>query len=64
MDGKYPPPGGPEAGQMLGKRQLIRKEAFNSPSPPFVLKEEKKNVVNNLNLCPSGLNAHTLLRSI
>lgn len=31
VDSKYPPEG-PKAGQMLGKSQLMRKEAFNSPS--------------------------------
>lgn len=48
VDSEYPPEG-PEAGQMLGKSQLMRKEAFNSPYFPslsfifyFFLNEEMK----------------------
>lgn len=54
VDSEYPPEG-PEAGQMLGESQLMRKEAFNSPYFLscllffyFFLNEETKKAGNKL----------------
>lgn len=58
---KYPPEGA-EAGQTLGRSQLMRKEAFNSPyqpppAPPFFFfLMKRKRLGTKFYLCPSGLN--------